>query len=216
MKRILIPALLTLAVGAAFAQQSQLAADPWKAQRERAEKMRQEAELARRQAQEERDVNDAACYHKFLVNYCLDKSRETYLERIVGARKLEIEAANLEREAKSAELAIKDAERAANPPQPTVGPLGDVSAPHAGPRPTMPPIPANRPAPEAPKPTAAPLDPKAQAEHDAARQAQRAQEAEEAAKRAQQAREDKARYDERAREAAEKKAAKGQSAPAAK
>ncbi|MGC3962771.1 MAG: hypothetical protein QM803_05420 [Rhodocyclaceae bacterium] len=216
MKRILIPALLTVSVGAALAQQSPPAADPWKAQYTRAEKMRQDAEAARRKAQEERDADDAACYHKFLVNHCLDKSRETYLEKIVVARQQEVDAANLEREAKSAELAIKDAERAANPPQPTVGPVGDVSAPHAGPRPTMPPIPANRPSPKSPQPTAAPLDPKAQAARDAERQAQRAQEADEAAMRAQQAREDKARYDERARQAAEKKASKPQSAPVAK
>jgi colicin import membrane protein len=218
MKRTLIAGLILIALPV-LAQTSAPAAggDPWQAQRQRAEKLRQEADALRRDAQTQRDADDTACYGKFLVNRCLDQSRDRYLEKVNGARGQEVEAANLEREAKSHELAVKDAERAAHPVQSSGRPLTpDASAPHAGPQPTARPLPARPVAPHAPAPTAAPIDAQEQAEHDAARRAQRSQQEADAAKRAQQAREDKARYDARAKAAAEKKAQRQQqSAPAA-
>ncbi|MFT4172788.1 MAG: hypothetical protein QM639_09535, partial [Rhodocyclaceae bacterium] len=156
MKRTLIAGLTLIALPVLAQTSAPLAgSDPWQAQRARAESLRQEAEALRRNAQSQRDIDDTACYDKFLVNRCLDQSRDLYLEKINGARAQEVEAANLEREAKSHELAVKDAERAANPVPPAGRSLApDSSAPHPSPQPTARPMPGKSVGPRAPVPTA--------------------------------------------------------------
>lgn len=80
------------------------------AQRERASRMRDEAD-------KQLATEQAACYKKFLVNDCLADAKKRHTQTMIDARKIDNPAWDFQREAKRAEVEAKEAKRAAELPQ---------------------------------------------------------------------------------------------------
>ncbi|NSL56941.1 hypothetical protein [Uliginosibacterium aquaticum] len=181
-----------------------------KEQQQLAAELRRDADARRSESEAAFKRDDIACYAKFLVNACREKARLANIERMKVVRQYEIDANLIERRAKSKVLELEDAEKSA--PQPTRPPVPTPSgtprgeAPEGGTPivpPPLKPAPAAQPGPEA----------KAKADADKKTRVAEAEKArrereQDAAERAARAKADAARYDQRAREAAEKKAKK--------
>jgi hypothetical protein len=213
MSRLIAVFLLTLLSAQMHAQTSApVDANYWKSQLAKAAAMRRDAEAERREAERVRRVDDAACQHQFLVNACLDKSRDRYLVRINNVRVVEIEASSIERDAKTGEMLYRDKQRAATsrPIMPIVVPESLAAPKTKG---ALPPVSSAPPVP--PKPTMKAINPAQQAAAEHKKQTARTLAAQQAAERAQKAAQDKLRYAARAKVAAEKKAKHAQSAPQA-
>jgi hypothetical protein len=152
--------------------------------------LRAEAEQLRERAETTYQTAEADCYHRFLVNYCIDEAKSERLAVVRRARVLEAEARTLdlaersraaaEASAKAEKLGILERPTTAAQPQP------DVATPK------MPPESRAR------SRAALPKDSKTATERARART--------QAAHRAETARRDRERYDARVREYEEKKA----------
>lgn len=64
--------------------------------RERAERLQDEAKALRTQAEERHRAAEAACYGRFLVNRCIKQANEARLEDVQRAREMENEASRIE------------------------------------------------------------------------------------------------------------------------
>jgi hypothetical protein len=155
---------------------------------ERIKALRDEAEQLREQAERTFQTAEAGCYHRFLVNRCIDQAKSERLALVRQARALEAEARNIDL-AERARAAAEAAEKAAKhgvSERPTTAdqPMPDVATPIIPPatRSTPRAITSNR-----------------------AKSSERAKARSQAARRAQAARRDRERYDARVREYEEKK-----------
>lgn len=211
MKSLILASVLTALVAPALAAEPAAAEAELLAQRLRAEQLREEASEIRTAAEAVYARDDQACLPKLLVNACREGVREIYLAQIKIARDKEIEANRIDTAAKSGLNKLRDAER--------VRSRETQSAP-AGikPRPAASAVPAansSKPVNEVPPPPTA----QQEAAFAAAKQ-QRQQEAEAARRdeagkakaRAAKAKEDRARYDERAKLIAERRAKRAEKA----
>lgn len=186
------------------------------AQRQQAEQWRQAAATIRAEAEATYKQADQACLPKLLVNACRDAARERYLARIKLARDQEIEANRVDAAARTA----LNARRAANrPPRPPAASAPEAGEPPAGAAPTHP-ADAVVSSPRG-EPPAAPSVAEEAAFAEAKRQRQqradkaRQADAAEARARAAKAQADRARYDARARQIAERRERRAEKATGA-
>lgn len=215
--RSLLFTLLSLCLAPALAHaQSAPTVDelraPWLAQQKKADAMRQQAKGIRDEANNARAIRDAACYKKFLVNKCLDESREQYLATLSGARKLEADAYVIDTEARRQLNVINSAQLQSGPavvPATSQSPQGVVQPRKA--EPTAKPLDKNRPPPAAPRPTG--TTPAQRAAEEARHQKADAERQQQAAERARKAQADRERYDKQLREVQEKKAKRANKLP---
>jgi len=190
----LVPALLlALIAPLASAQDSSAAGTP----AQQASHLKAEAKKLRAQADSTYTAAEQDCYHRFLVNACIDKEKQRRLDTVSEARKLEAEARRIDLAEKQR---IATQSPSAQPPKEPAAPSPDLTIQPASEAER---IRAERDA------AARKAEQEATASRraaDSARSRQRSEAAAEASDRADQAARDRARYEERIRDYEEKKA----------
>ena len=181
-----------------------------------------QAKALRHEAEATFVATEAGCYQKFLVNRCIDQSKQLRLETIQRARALEAEARKIDlAQRQRAAAEVHAAQRANAPASSTQAAPGVPAADVATPAATAMPVPAPdagiAPSPEAERIRAERARDAGQAAagaeagraaRDAEKAAKRAETEAEAAARAAAAERDRARYEERIRKYEEDQAAR--------
>ncbi|MCB4360094.1 hypothetical protein [Quatrionicoccus australiensis] len=104
------PALADQAVDPALEQD-------WKARLDKAAALQAEGKQRQAEAARVQALKDAECEHKFLVNSCLNESREEYMVVSRQARLLENEGKAIERQVKKEQLSEHDRQQRAEAPK---------------------------------------------------------------------------------------------------